>query len=49
MYARNAPKDIVKNVVDVIMSNIPVVSGLTALSGSFVDQGERGYRLIFKK
>ncbi len=49
MYARNAPKDIVKNVVGVIIPNIPVVSGLTALSGNSVDQGERRYRLIFNK
>lgn len=41
MYARNTPKDIVKNAAGVIMPNLPVVSELTALSGNSVDQGER--------
>ena len=49
MYARNTREDIVKNVADAIMPNLPVVSELTALSGSSVEQRERRYRSTFKK
>ena len=49
MSAKKTPEDIVKSAAGVMMPNLPVVSELTVLSGSSVEQGERRYRSTFKK